>query len=104
MPASLYEASPRYERGMALIARLAVAVEYQGQGYGRDLLIDIDVKGVELRVHPARHSCSARHQVLGPGVGADAHGDAFADGPILLDILFIHVGRQAAVHLLCNLA
>jgi len=40
LPSSYGERSPNYERGMVLIARLAVNSSRQGRGFGRDLLVD----------------------------------------------------------------
>jgi GNAT superfamily N-acetyltransferase len=39
LPHKLGRGLPLYEIGMVLLARLAIASGYQGQGYGRDLLI-----------------------------------------------------------------
>lgn len=40
LPLEFDESSPHYERGMALIGRLAVDSQRQRQGFGRDLLVD----------------------------------------------------------------
>ena len=64
----------------------------------------VDVHDVEFGVEAAGHAGGAGDEVLRGGIGADADGQAFADGPIFLDILGGHVGVEAAVDVFGDLA
>ncbi len=63
------------------------------------IFLEIHVHGVEFRIHAPGHTRGASQKILRAGIGADAHGDAFANGPILLDVFLIQIGREAAVDL-----
>ena len=79
------------------------------QGYGEDVLpregvlpgtddervgaiAEIDVHGIQLRIHAPSHASRPRQQVLRPRIGTNAYGDALPDRPVFLDFFFIHVG------------
>ena len=69
---------------------------------GADLAIDVD--DVEFGVHAARHAGATRDQILAGGICGNADGHAFADAPVLADVLGLHVGFEAAIDLLGDLA
>ncbi len=64
------------------------------------ILLEIDVNGKELRVEPPRQARRTGEEILGPGIGADTDGDPLANGPVLLNVFFVKIGRQCAVNLL----
>jgi hypothetical protein len=63
-----------------------------------------NVDDVELGIQAPCHSRRARHQVLPGRAAGNADGDAFAHAPVFANLLRVHVGFQAAVHLFGNLA
>lgn len=47
LPDAYADGAPAYERGMVLLARIAIAESAQGLGYGRDLLFDALARAAE---------------------------------------------------------
>lgn len=72
LPARYGRGLPRYEIGMVLLARFAIADDHQGQGLGRDLLIEAieRPRTPSARIRPER--AVAGIEVRTPAIGAPA--------------------------------
>src|SRR5580692_3194055 len=66
--------------------------------------LPVDVDDIELGIHAPRHAGATRDQILPRGIRRNANGHALADTPVLADVLILHVGFEAAIDLLGNLA
>src|SRR5258705_9309580 len=62
------------------------------------------MKYVYLRIHAPRHSCTAGYEILSRWICRNADGQALSHPPILPYILRLHIGFEAAIHLLGDLA
>ena len=65
--------------------------------FAGEVFVGVDVQDEELAADSFGHAGAARDQHLRGAVGADADGNAFADSPVGLDALRVHVGGQRAV-------
>ena len=70
---------------------------------GAEAELPVHVNDVQLSIHASRHSRAASNEILARGIRGNAHGHAFPHSPIFPDILRLHVGFEAAVHLLGDL-
>src|SRR5258705_332479 len=62
------------------------------------------MKYVYLRIHAARHSCAAGYEIWPRWIRRNTDGQALSHSPILPYILRLHIGFEAAIHLLGDLA
>ncbi len=87
LPPRLGRGLPGYEIGMVLLARLAIEASHQGEGFGRDLLIDAIGQAAAAGLHAAARfiavdpiDASARRfydRFNFQGVEGDRHGRMF---------------------------
>ena len=62
------------------------------------------MNGKEFCVELSGETRRASEEILCSGIRANADCDALANGPVLLNVFFVKIGRQSAVNLFGHLA